>query len=95
MRAKKKFYVVAYDLKSDRNRNKVSKILEKYGVRANFSVFECMFTAKQLEQVKERIARLIDKRTDRVIYYPLCLNCHTGIYRQPPRETLITIVEIV
>ena len=32
MKAKKKFYVVAYDLKSDRNRNKVSKILEKYDI---------------------------------------------------------------
>ena len=95
MKAKKKFYVVAYDLKSDRNRNKVAKILEKYGIRANFSVFECLFTAKQLENVKERIGRLIDKRTDRIIYYPLCLDCYTGIYRQPDNTTLPTLVNIL
>ena len=56
-RAKKTFCVVAYDIKEDRKRARVSKILEKYGIRVNFSVFECMFTDIKLLQVQEKIKK--------------------------------------
>ena len=78
-RAKKTFCVVAYDIKEDRKRARVSKILEKYGIRVNFSVFECMFTDIQLLQVQEKIKKILDKRSDTVIYYPICVNCYTKI----------------
>ena len=82
-RAKKTFCVVAYDIKEDRKRARVSKILEKYGIRVNFSVFECMFTDIQLLQVQEKIKKILDKRSDTVIYYPICVNCYTKIIYQP------------
>ena len=44
VKAKKIFCVVAYDIQDDRSRIQISKILEKYGTRINYSVFECMFT---------------------------------------------------
>lgn len=94
-RAKKTFCVVAYDIKEDRKRARVSKILEKYGIRVNFSVFECMFTDIQLLQVQEKIKKILDKRSDTVIYYPICVNCYTKIIYQPTHRQTSRIIEIV
>lgn len=94
-RAKKTFCVVAYDIKEDRKRARVSKILEKYGIRVNFSVFECMFTDIQLLQVQEKIKKILDKRSDTVIYYPICVNCYTKIIYQPAHRLTSRTIEIV
>ena len=94
-RAKKTFCVVAYDIKEDRKRARVSKILEKYGIRVNFSVFECMFTYIQLLQVQEKIKKILDKRSDTVIYYPICVNCYTKIIYQPAHRQTSRTIEIV
>lgn len=95
MKQRKKLYVVAYDLQDDRSRNKVAKLLERYGVRVNFSVFECLFTEKQLQSLLERMEKLMDKRTDRIIFYPICLNCYVGIIRQPKWKVKAAQVDIV
>ena len=94
-RAKKTFGVVASDIKEDRKRARVSKILEKYGIRVNFSVFECMFTDIQLLQVQEKIKKILDKRSDTVIYYPICVNCYTKIIYQPAHRQTSRTIEIV
>ena len=94
-RAKKTLCVVAYDIKEDRKRARVSKILEKYGIRVNFSVFECMFTDIQLLQVQEKIKKILDKRSDTVIYYPICVNCYTKIIYQPAHRQTSRTIEIV
>ncbi len=86
MRRKKKFYVVVYDIHDDKVRERVSKLLEKYGVRINFSVFECMFTEKQIETVQKNIGEKLDKRHDTVAYYPICLDCYTKIVYQPRKQ---------
>ena len=61
MRAKKNFIVVAYDISDDRRRSRVAKILEKIGVRINFSVFECLLTDSQYERLKTDIATLVSR----------------------------------
>lgn len=83
MRAKKIFCVIAYDIADDRRRYRVVKVVEKYGVRINYSVYECMFTQGQLERIQRKIDKLIIKREDTVVYYPICVNCYTKIVYQP------------
>ena len=43
-------YVVSYDIISDRTRRKLSKILEGYGVRIQYSVFECRLNEKRFRE---------------------------------------------
>lgn len=83
MRARKNYCVVAYDVADNKRREKISGLLGKYGVRANFSVFECMVTDKEFEKLKAKVAKIIDSKEDSVVYYPLCLNCYTKIERFP------------
>ncbi|MBR8835369.1 MAG: CRISPR-associated endonuclease Cas2 [Stigonema ocellatum SAG 48.90 = DSM 106950] len=37
-------YVVAYDVPCDKRRKKISDLLEGYGQRVQYSVFECLLT---------------------------------------------------
>lgn len=88
MRSKKTFYVVAYDVTDDRRRTKVVKVLETCGVRSNYSVFECMLTDTQFLRLRNALSRIIcPKEQDRIVYYPICVNCYTKIiYDLPHRD---------
>lgn len=83
MEKKKEFYIVAYDIKSNRHRARFAKLLQKYGVRANYSVFECMFTPGQLKYVKKKTLLFVNRKSDSVIFYPCCLNCYAKIEYVP------------
>ena len=91
-RTKRIFCVVAYDVSDDKRRAGITKLLEKYGVRVNLSVFECMFTPVQFLKIQEAIGQLICGREDTVIYYPLCMECFAKIVRLPKRKEYITNV---
>ena len=95
MAVKKLFCVIAYDIQKDKSRIKVSKILERYGIRVNLSVFECMVTLKQLELIKNKTQKLIDKHTDSIVFYTLCIQCYSKIIYQPEIKEPIKAVKIL
>ena len=76
---KKHFYVIAYDIGDDRRRDKVVKVLEKVGTRVNFSVFECMLTEVQYNKVYSQLEKIVVRREDKVIIYPICTECYARI----------------
>lgn len=75
----KHFYVVAYDIGDDKRRAKVVKLMESIGTRMNFSVFECMLTDIQYQNMCKRLAKCVVKREDWVNIYPLCTECFARI----------------
>lgn len=83
MRARKNFVVVAYDVSDDRRRFRVAQLLEKVGIRVNYSVFECMLTDAQYEKLRHDIGNKINLKEDSVVYYPICVDCYTKIVYQP------------
>ena len=83
MPIKKIFLVIAYDISSDKTRNKVMKTLKGYGCRANLSVFECILTEKELHSLKKTVSGMINTKTDRVNYYRMCLDCYSKIQYTP------------
>ena len=72
-------YVVAYDIADTKRRNRVHKLLKEWGERVNYSVFECEIKKGDLPVLRKEILKLINRKKDVVIYYPLCLNCLSGI----------------
>ena len=87
--------VVAYDISNDRRRAKAVKILERVGVRVNFSVFECMLTERQYESLRDELLQVISLKKDTVVYYPICLNCYSQIVYQPHKRETYPVVRIV
>lgn len=69
------FYLVCYDIVSDRRRNKVAKLLESYGLRVQKSVFECILDEQQYKTLSKYLTRLVNKREDQVRFYPM--SAHT------------------
>ncbi len=74
-RNRRNWVVVSYDIPDDRRRTKVMNLLYGYGMRVQYSVFECELRPADLEQLKQRMRRLIQKETDDVRFYPLCQTC--------------------
>ncbi len=93
-RAKKIFCVIAYDVADDKRRVRIVKVLEKYGVRVNFSVFECMFTESQYLKVQQLLKEKMKEKEDTIVYYPICVNCFTRIVYQPGSKKTAKTVEI-
>ncbi|MFN7229651.1 MAG: CRISPR-associated endonuclease Cas2 [Synechococcaceae cyanobacterium] len=64
-------WVIAYDSPSNRRRRKLAKLLEGYGLRVQWSVFECRLRHDQLEQLQRRLQRLIVPAEDSVRLWPV------------------------
>ena len=92
---KKNFWVIAYDITDDLRRSRIAKLIEKWGIRVNYSVFECMLTDVQLQRLQEKIGKLMLPSEDTIIYYPLCLDCYSKIIYTPDRLTKPKIVAVV
>ncbi|MEW6097555.1 MAG: CRISPR-associated endonuclease Cas2 [bacterium] len=73
------FIVISYDVLDDKRWLKISKILESYGKRVQFSVFECNLTQSQLIKLQERIKKVVVTKEDSVRFYELCEKCLTRV----------------
>lgn len=69
------FILVSYDIADNRRRRQVFKLMKGYGVRVQYSVFECLLTAAQVQEMKGRVKPVLDQEEDSVRYYLLCETC--------------------
>jgi CRISPR-associated protein Cas2 len=67
--------VVSYDIPSDRRRTRLANALEDFGVRVQYSVFECRLTPDQIDRLRARMAKEIEPAEDSVRIYRLCQEC--------------------
>lgn len=64
-------WVVCYDIVNDKRRREVVKVLEGYGKRGQYSVFECHITDDQQKRLQDDLHEVIDTDEDDVRFYPL------------------------
>lgn len=64
-------YLVAYDINDDCRRNHVSKILQHYGERLQYSVFLLRIRPSKMLDVRMQIEREIDRVSDSVVFCAL------------------------
>ena len=67
--------IICYDVCATKRRNKIAALLEGYGLRANYSVFELDVSERIYAELKQRIARIIEPKTDKVLFYRICKTC--------------------
>lgn len=67
--------VVSYDVTDDRRRTKLAHALKDFGARVQYSVFECLLEADQMERLHARVERLISPEEDSVRLYRFCADC--------------------
>lgn len=69
------FYMVCYDIQDDRRRTRIRKVLEGYGERVQFSVFECDLSEAQYKGLRVKLCAEMKNDEDSVRWYPLCKGC--------------------
>ena len=81
-------YVITYDISNDKRRTKLSDLLETYGVRVNYSVFEIELNQTKLNKLLYEIElkKLINKKYDSLRFYHLCKNCAAKSFDIRDRE---------
>ncbi|PID26399.1 MAG: CRISPR-associated endonuclease Cas2 [Candidatus Cloacimonadota bacterium] len=67
----KERYIIGYDIKDDKNRRKITKHLEDYGVRWQYSVFECRLSESEKVKLVKILDRITDPKTDSVFFIPI------------------------
>jgi len=72
-------HVIAYDISDDRRRARVSAVLQAYGDRVQRSVFVCTLETSVLQEVRSRVAEIINPETDSVYVFRQCGACWEAV----------------
>ena len=73
-------YLVSYDISDNRRRRKISKELENYGTRVQYSVFECNISEKKyMELYSKLLDVMIEDECGNIRIYDLCGACKKKI----------------
>ena len=51
--------IIFYDVSNDKIRNKIVKVLEKYGIRTQKSVFQCQINMRDYIQMKIKLESIV------------------------------------
>ncbi|MCX5982877.1 MAG: CRISPR-associated endonuclease Cas2 [Nostocales cyanobacterium LacPavin_0920_SED1_MAG_38_18] len=80
------FYVIVYDITCDKRRKKVSDLLEGYGQRVQYSVFECILSQTKYSELQKRLRKQIKSSEDSIRFYPLSKHTFNQIetWGEPP-----------
>ncbi|GCL36414.1 hypothetical protein SR1949_15180 [Sphaerospermopsis reniformis] len=80
------FYVIVYDISDDKRRQKISELLEGYGQRVQYSVFECLLNSQKYTELKQRLGKEINSLEDSIRFYPLSKHTFNQIetWGEPP-----------
>ncbi|MEM7772282.1 MAG: CRISPR-associated endonuclease Cas2 [Cyanobacteria bacterium P01_E01_bin.6] len=64
-------YIVSYDVSCNKRRKKVSDLLEGYGKRVQYSVFECVLVPRKYNELRQRLVGRINVKEDSIRIYPV------------------------
>ena len=67
----RKRYIVSYDIADPKRLRQVARIVEGYGYRLQFSVFECLLDPLRLEEIKTYLTDVIHHTEDQVLFIAL------------------------
>jgi len=84
--------LVAYDIADPKRLHHVARVCEDWGVRVQYSVFECRLEADAFDKFWEALQAEIDPAEDRLVAYPVCLRCARQIRTA---GTMITSEKVV
>ncbi len=89
-------FLVCYDIENDTIRTNIAKLLEGWGRRVQYSVFECDIDTQEMDILANRLAETLKSPENGGIrIYALCAKCirsSYGLGDTPPPEEVCLIV---
>ena len=67
--------IVAYDISNPKRLTRVAGVCEDFGVRVQYSLFECRLEPNEFKCFWARLLEEINPNEDRVVAYPLDARC--------------------
>jgi CRISPR-associated protein Cas2 len=67
--------LLAYDICDPRRLARVARVCEDYGVRVQYSIFECRLEEAQFEDFWLKLLQEIDAKEDRLVAYKIDVRC--------------------
>jgi len=72
---KNMLHLVAYDIRNPSRLRRIAKVCQDYGIRVEYSVFECDISEDRFCQLWTELNREIDREEDTVLAYRICRSC--------------------
>ena len=82
------YYIITYDIRDDRRRNKIFKLLKGYATPVQFSVFEGHVRREDIVMLQHQVRILMHSRDDSVCFYRQCARCVEQIERLGVNQTV-------
>ena len=82
------YYIITYDIRDDRRRNKIFKLLKGYATPVQFSVFEGYVRREDIVMLQHQVRKLMHSRDDSVCFYRQCARCVEQIERLGVNQTV-------
>ena len=67
--------IVVYDISENKRRERLRKVLLRFGNPVQKSVFECDLTQRQIEKMERVIRGMMLPSEDNIRYYKICKMC--------------------
>jgi len=67
--------IVAYDIADPKRLGLVARLCADYGLRVQYSIFECRLNQKDFNRFWEDLKAIIEPEFDRVVAYKVCAEC--------------------
>lgn len=83
-------FLVCYDISATKGRNRVARLLEKYGERLQRSVFRLDVSLAVMERLKTLLLHALDDQ-DELLVIPLCERCQKDALRSGPAVPLLYV----
>jgi len=91
-------YLVCYDISDPRRLRRVAQACEGFGIRFQFSVFECLLDGLGKQRLHSRLSDIINHDVDQVLLVDIgpeegrSDERYESLGRPPPVRTRVTIV---
>jgi CRISPR-associated protein Cas2 len=67
--------IVAYDISEPKRLTRIARICEDYGVRVQYSIFECRLEEREFEEFWLKLLCEIEEDEDRLVAYKIDARC--------------------
>ena len=64
-------YLVCYDICDDKRLRRVAEVCSDFGIRLQYSVFECDLNAGEKTQMEAKLIEVINQEVDQVLFVTL------------------------
>ncbi len=76
-----RLWMIAYDITDNRRRQNIAKLLENYGKRVQYSVFECHLKDSMFDEMMNKLVVFMED-SDSLRCYPFCKWCGEEVFWQ-------------